>query len=164
MVVDSTYMRTSIMLDRGTREPLLWKRWLLGKMGTSIHQAIFLWSTDFVLNDTCDSFKTSYRSLHTPASSMKGRGDEEPETVELVTVPRFGAEWTKDELRNMTKRGRSEEKTENRKQAWREWNQDRRGLFGIDRLRRKTLVWTLFIMVIVYVSLLETSLYQLIPN
>jgi hypothetical protein len=87
-----------------------------------------------------------YRTLNTPPASVKGGHETEP--VELVTVPRFGPEWTKGELRSMTGRGRSEEKKEERRQRWREWNQDRRGLFGKKWLTRKSIVWTTFFTII----------------
>lgn len=87
-----------------------------------------------------------YRNLSTPPASVKGGHETEP--VELVTVPRFGPEWTKDELRSMTGRGRSEDQKIERRQRWREWNQDRRGLFGKRWLTRKVMVWTTFFVII----------------
>lgn len=92
----------------------------------------------------------SYRTLNTPPAST--RGGMEPEPVELVTVPRFGPEWTKDELRAMTKQGKSEEQKYVRQQRWKEWNQDKKGLFGQKWLTRKVLVWVIFVSVILYVS------------
>ena len=64
--------------------------------------------------------------------------------MELVTVPRFGPEWSKGELRALTKKGRAEDKAYARSEKWREWTHDRKGLFGSKYLTRKVLVWVLF--------------------
>lgn len=48
----------------------------------------------------------------------------------MVTVPALGPEWQRDELRNMTKAGKREKKSESRKHAWKEWNRGHRGMCG----------------------------------
>lgn len=68
----------------------------------------------------------------------------------MVTVPAMGAEWSKDELKNMTKRGRKEKKAEKRKQFWTEWRRDQRGLCG-KYFTRRTLVFFLFALCAAYV-------------
>ncbi|GAW09224.1 hypothetical protein LENED_011366 [Lentinula edodes] len=65
--------------------------------------------------------------------------------VEMVTVPAMGPEWQRDELRNMTKAGRREIKSESRMQAWREWNRGQRGICG-KWFTRRMLVIFLFVL------------------
>jgi len=65
--------------------------------------------------------------------------------VEMVTVPALGPEWQRDELRNMTKAGRREKKTESRKHAWKEWNRGHRGMCG-KWFTKRMLVVFLFIL------------------
>lgn len=65
--------------------------------------------------------------------------------VEMVTVPAMGPEWQRDELRNMTKAGRRENKSESRMQAWREWNRGQRGICG-KWFTRRMLVIFLFVL------------------
>jgi len=64
--------------------------------------------------------------------------------VEMVTVPAFGPEWTKNELRDMSKSGRAEDRAYNRNLAWKEWSNDRSGLFGRKWLTRKVITWSFF--------------------
>ena len=61
----------------------------------------------------------------------------------MVTVPAMGAEWSKEEMKNMTKRGRKEKKREARREFWKAWNRDQRGLCG-KHFTRRVLVFTLF--------------------
>jgi hypothetical protein len=56
--------------------------------------------------------------------------------VELVTVPALGAEWGRDEMRDMTKAARKEKKAE-------AWYRDERGLCG-KWFTRKFLVFFVF--------------------
>jgi hypothetical protein len=65
------------------------------------------------------------------------------EKVELVTVPAMGAEWSKDEMRMMTKAGRKEGKSESRRGFWKAWYRDQRGLCG-KWFTRRFLVFFLF--------------------
>ena len=60
--------------------------------------------------------------------------------VEMVTVPALGPEWKADELRNMTKAGKREDKAERRAQKWKEWRRGERGLCG-RYFTRKFLAW-----------------------
>ncbi|KAF9068579.1 hypothetical protein BDP27DRAFT_1326954 [Rhodocollybia butyracea] len=70
------------------------------------------------------------------ASTMTG-------PVELVTVPALGPEWQRDELRNMTKAGRREKKSESRQEAWKQWHRGQRGICG-KWFTRRMLVFVLF--------------------
>ncbi|KAJ4482507.1 hypothetical protein J3R30DRAFT_3369414 [Lentinula aciculospora] len=65
--------------------------------------------------------------------------------VEMVTVPAMGPEWQRDELRNMTKAGKRENKSESRRQAWKEWNRGQRGICG-KWFTRRMLVIFLFVL------------------
>ncbi|KAF8315605.1 hypothetical protein DL93DRAFT_839469 [Clavulina sp. PMI_390] len=109
-----------------------------------------------VLDTIGSSGKDGYRTINTPPPST--RGGVEPDAVEMVTVPRFGAEWTKEELRGMTKKGKAEDQKLARQQAWREWNQGRRGFFGKKWLTRKVIVWGTFIFIIVFILFLVLCL------
>jgi len=68
--------------------------------------------------------------------------------VELVTVPGLGPEWQRDEMRDMTKAGRREKKSEARKQKWTQWNRDQRGLCGT-WFTRRFLVYFVFALCVV---------------
>jgi hypothetical protein len=61
----------------------------------------------------------------------------------LVTVPALGAEWGRDELRNMTKAGKNEKKAETRRAKWKSWNRGETGICG-DFLHRRTFVFVVF--------------------
>ncbi|KAH8114796.1 hypothetical protein DFH11DRAFT_1855446 [Phellopilus nigrolimitatus] len=50
--------------------------------------------------------------------------------VELVTVPALGAEWKKEELQAMTKKGRSQQKDAEHMANFRAWTRDQRGCCG----------------------------------
>jgi hypothetical protein len=63
--------------------------------------------------------------------------------VEIVTVPALGPEWQKSELRGMTKSGRKEEKYATRREKWKAWNRDQRGMCG-RHCTRQVFVFTLF--------------------
>ena len=78
--------------------------------------------------------------------------------VELVTVPALGAEWGKDELKNMTKRGRREKDKEDFGQKWRMFNRGQYGLFGRKWLTRRTIVFSLFGLCAAYVVFLSPAL------
>ena len=63
----------------------------------------------------------------------------------MVTVPALGAEWGKDELKGMTKRGRKEQKnTGGFGQKWRKFNRGQYGMFGSKWLTRRTVVFLVF--------------------
>jgi len=73
--------------------------------------------------------------------------DEESDAqgpVEMVTVPALGAEWGKDELKDMTNRGRREKNNEDLGRKWKMFNRGQYGLFGSKWLTRRTLVFSLF--------------------
>ncbi|KAK2465295.1 hypothetical protein APHAL10511_002649 [Amanita phalloides] len=63
--------------------------------------------------------------------------------VEMVTVPALGAEWSKVEMRDMTKAGKSERKADTRREAWKAWNRGERGMCG-HYCTRKVFVFVLF--------------------
>jgi hypothetical protein len=71
--------------------------------------------------------------------------------VEMVTVPALGAEWGKDELKSMTKKGRKEQKSEGFGRKWRAFNRGQYGLFGSKWLTRRTVVFTIFATCAMYV-------------
>ncbi|KZV92562.1 hypothetical protein EXIGLDRAFT_647087 [Exidia glandulosa HHB12029] len=79
-----------------------------------------------------------YRPIPNAKSEAGG-----PTDVELVTVPAFGAEWSKDELRGMTKSGKKEAKAERRGDVWKAWTRGDHGFFG-GFLTRKKLVFFVF--------------------
>ncbi|TFK27654.1 hypothetical protein FA15DRAFT_701658 [Coprinopsis marcescibilis] len=87
-----------------------------------------------------------YQQLTTPKSALPPGAetlDDNGNKVEMVTVPALGAEWGKDELRDMTKSGRKEKKRDRRRAFWKSWNRDQRGLCG-KYFTRKVLVFFLF--------------------
>ena len=72
--------------------------------------------------------------------------------VEMVTVPALGAEWGKDELKAMTKKGRKEQKnSEGFGPKWRKFNRGQYGLFGSKWLTRRTVVFIAFAVCAMYV-------------
>jgi len=88
--------------------------------------------------------ESSYQQL---SPQLAGKVDEEANAqgpVEMVTVPALGAEWGKDELMDMTKRGRREKDKEDFGRKWKMFNRGQYGLFGRKWLTRRTLVFTLF--------------------
>ncbi len=50
--------------------------------------------------------------------------------VELVTVPALGPEWRKEEIKNMTAHGRSEDVWYERRKKFTEWRRDQRAICG----------------------------------
>jgi hypothetical protein len=88
--------------------------------------------------------ETKYEGDYPSPTQLEGGIDTGNGNVEMVTVPGLGPEWSKRELRGMTKKGRKEAKSEDRMQKWKEWNRDQRGCCGVDFLTRKTLVFILF--------------------
>lgn len=73
--------------------------------------------------------------------------------VEMVTIPALGAQWGKDELKDMTKRGRREKDKEDFGRKWNMFNRGQYGLFGRKWLTRRTLVFSLFGLCAAYVVL-----------
>jgi len=83
-----------------------------------------------------------YQKINHPSPKR----EETPVTtgpVEMVTVPALGPEWGLSEMRDMTKAGKREKKTEVRKTKWKQWVRDERGIYGTC-LTRRVLVWSLF--------------------
>ena len=98
---------------------------------------------------------SSYQQL-SPQLSGKLVADEESGSqgpVEMVTVPALGAEWGKDELKDMTKRGRREKEAEDFGRKWKLFHRGQYGLFGRKWLTRRTLVFSLFGLCVAYVVL-----------
>jgi hypothetical protein len=86
----------------------------------------------------------TYQQIPSPRPALL---DEDPATkgpVELVTVPALGAEWGKNELKAMTKKGRKEDKSEDFGRKWRAFNRGQYGLFGSKWLTRRTVVFLIF--------------------
>ena len=108
-----------------------------------------------------------------PQPMLKPEEDTESNTgpVEMVTVPGMGPEWQRSELRDMTKAGKREKKVESRKQKWKQWNRDERGLCG-KWFKRKFLVYFLFALCVVCVhhtqslaiTLISPSLFTHMQN
>lgn len=92
-----------------------------------------------------------------PATPSKEVESGNGAPVEMVTVPALGAEWGKSELRDMTKAGRREKKTETRQEKWKQWNRGERGMCG-SYCTRKIFVWFLFGFVVACVFLPPVSL------
>lgn len=67
--------------------------------------------------------------------------------VEMVTVPAMGAEWSKHELRGMTKTARKQDKAERRRAFWKAWNRGERGLCG-KYFTRRVFVFFVFAVII----------------
>lgn len=65
-------------------------------------------------------------------------------TVELVTVPALGPEWDRTEMKKMTKSGRREIKSDDRRAKWRAWNRGEIGLCGTKWFTKKFLVFFIF--------------------
>ncbi|KAN0118481.1 hypothetical protein V8E52_005211 [Russula decolorans] len=85
----------------------------------------------------------AYQQIPSP-SSARVEEDANKGPVELVTVPALGAEWGKDELQAMTKKGRKEQKSEPFGRKWRAFNRGQYGLFGTKWLTRRTVVFIVF--------------------
>lgn len=79
----------------------------------------------------------------TPSSKMEVDGPTNQASVEMVTVPALGPEWGKSELRDMTKAGKREKKSDSRREKWKQWNRGERGMCG-SYCTRKVFVWFMF--------------------
>ena len=98
----------------------------------------------------------SYQRLppdnHAPPSIRSGKLVEDTQSmngpVELVTVPALGAEWRKDELKAMTKKGKKELKEDNRWQNFRAWTRDQRGCCGKWGTRKQIAVGSFILCVV----------------
>jgi len=78
-----------------------------------------------------------------PPAPMIARDEATEGKVEMVTVPALGPEWGKDEMYQMTKTARKEQKRDDRNEFWKAWNRDQRGLCG-RYFTRRVLVFFLF--------------------
>jgi len=78
----------------------------------------------------------------------------------MVTVPALGAEWGKDELNAMTKKGRKEQKSEGFGPKWRAFNRGQYGLFGRKWLTRRTVVFVVFAVCAMYVVFLPIFMHD----
>ncbi|KAJ3575870.1 hypothetical protein NP233_g814 [Leucocoprinus birnbaumii] len=79
----------------------------------------------------------------TPSSKVEVEGPTNQTPVEMVTVPALGPEWAKSELRDMTKAGKRERKSDSRREKWKQWNRGERGMCG-SYCTRKVFVWFMF--------------------
>jgi hypothetical protein len=70
----------------------------------------------------------------------------------MVTVPALGPEWKASELLDMTKRGKSEKKSEKRWRNWKRFNRGQMGLCGQSWLTRRVAVFIAFGVCALYVS------------
>ncbi|PIL35102.1 hypothetical protein GSI_02890 [Ganoderma sinense ZZ0214-1] len=108
------------------------------------------YSTAFGMGDT-----GSYRQVPSPTpyspqtagfakqSAASLTGEQQPGGVEMVTVPALGPEWKADELHDMSKKAKREEKMENISSKWKAWNRGQTGLCGRHFTRRFT-AWLIF--------------------
>ncbi|KAF8260921.1 hypothetical protein EI94DRAFT_1747188 [Lactarius quietus] len=87
---------------------------------------------------------TSYQQLPPQVLVKMDEESDAQGPVEMVTVPALGAEWGKDELKDMTNRGRREKNNEDLGRKWKMFNRGQYGLFGSKWLTRRTLVFSLF--------------------
>lgn len=95
----------------------------------------------------------AYQQIPSPRTT-RVEEDSNKGPVEMVTVPALGAEWGKDELKAMTKKGRKEQNSEPFGRKWRAFNRGQYGLFGNKWLTRRTVVFTIFaVCVIIGVTL-----------
>jgi hypothetical protein len=87
----------------------------------------------------------------TVASRADGKSDagDAAGGVEMVTVPAMGAEWSKEEMRAMTKRGRKDVKAERRRDKARRFWRDEEGLCGVKGLTRKALAIGFFVLAVI---------------
>ena len=63
--------------------------------------------------------------------------------VEMVTVPALGPEWGRQEMHDMTKSARKAKKAESRREKFKAWRRDERGICG-KYFTRKSLVFSIF--------------------
>jgi hypothetical protein len=105
-----------------------------------------------------------YEPLQTPTRSDAPEGSikEGPHKTEMVTVPVMGAEWTKRELRNMTKSGRKADKAEARRDKMRDFWRGNNGICGIRWLTRKVVVIVIFI-VLILIGIFVGIMYPRVP-
>jgi hypothetical protein len=119
-----------------------------------VHYSYFM-NASLQLRITC-----RYQQLPTP----NVKGDDTASTigpVEMVTVPAFGPEWGKSEMKDMTKAGKREKKNEGRRRAWKEWSRDQRGLCGSKWLTRRVVVFILFGLCVMYVLSVLVSFFTI---
>lgn len=82
-------------------------------------------------------------------------------SLPLLTVPDCAdSRWTKEELRNQTRRGKAEVKSDKRKSAFKAWNRDQRGCCGISWMTRTVFVFIAFF----FIAGLVVTLYFTIPR
>ena len=93
----------------------------------------------------------SYQQIPSPRATRLDEDATAKGPVELVTVPALGAEWGKNELKAMTKKGRKEDKSEDFGRKWKAFNRGQYGLFGRKWLTRRTVVFFVFGLCAAYV-------------
>jgi hypothetical protein len=99
----------------------------------------------------------NYQNFPKPILKPEEDAETVPGPVEMVTVPGMGPEWQRSELRDMTKAGKREKKTESRRQKWKQWIRDERGLCG-SWFKRKVLVYFLFALCVVVSIILAVAI------
>lgn len=110
-----------------------------------------IWDVYADFNNAGPRYSTAYGSQNskgyepiapsTPLKDDDAASSRNP--VEMVTVPALGAEWGREELKDMTKASRKAKKAESRREAFKSFNRGERGLCG-KWLTRKTLVFIIF--------------------
>ena len=110
--------------------------------------------------------KNSYHQLPptAPVAVSKVEGIDNDSTlaaVELVTVPALGPEWERKEMKQMTKSGRREIKSDERRAKWRAWNRGEIGLCGTKWFTKKFLVFSIFTLCAMSVSIVLSSVWCL---
>ena len=83
--------------------------------------------------------------------------------VEMVTVPALGPEWGREEMQDMTKSARKAKKAESRREKFKAWRRDERGICG-KYFTRKSLVFFVFGLCAVWVSCFRLIFFVLIST
>jgi len=101
-----------------------------------------------------------YKPVDDHVAPAGAKGDDE-----MISVPVLGPEyvlfrflltvadsrWKKNELYELSKKGKSEMRSEKRTLAWRTWNRGQSGLCGVKWLTKKLLVFGIFFFLAAYI-------------
>jgi hypothetical protein len=115
------------------------------------------WDVFADFNNTGPRYSTAFGTQEPTYHSLSvadRKGSEIDKTsslgpVEMVTVPAMGPEWSKNEMREMTKAGRRERKNAQRGNPIQSFRRDKTGLCGIKWLNRKFLTFFIFALIVV---------------
>ncbi|KAH7905320.1 hypothetical protein BJ138DRAFT_1164990 [Hygrophoropsis aurantiaca] len=101
------------------------------------------YSTAFGLGNN----EAAYHQLPPPTPTGPSKTEVDTDStngpVEMVTVPALGPEWQLSEMKNMTKSGRRELKSDDRRAKWKAWNRGETGICG-KWFTKKFLVFFIF--------------------